>query len=326
MIMKKNLCISLFLLSTLMAFGQSLLMSSSSVTKDTGFVETPIVLQTKTGRIFGTLTTPREFTKGPLVLIIAGSGPTDRNCNSPMAICDAYKKLAHELAVNRIASVRYDKRAIGESAAAAKSESDLRFDDYVNDAKDWIQLLRHDKRFSQVDVIGHSEGSLIGMIAAAGADKYVSIAGPGQSADKLLKEQLSQQPQAVQDMCFPIIDSLKKGNTVDNVSPMLASLFRASVQPYMISWFKYDPQTEIQKLTIPILIIQGTKDIQVTVEDANRLSRANPKSQLVLIENMNHIFRTVVGDRDANVATYNMASLPLADGLVHDITGFVLAR
>ncbi len=291
---------------------------------DTNFIETQVILQTATGQIFGTLTLPKKYTKMPVALIISGSGPTDRDCNNPMMKCDAYKKLAYGLAENNIASLRYDKRGIAGSKAAGKSEADLRFDDYVNDAIEWIKLLKQDMRFSEITVIGHSEGSLIGMIAAGNADKFISIAGVGQTADKTLKEQLSVQPKEVQDIAFPVIDSLVKGKTVASVDPKLNSLFRPSVQPYLISWFKYDPQTEIQKLGIPLLIVQGTNDIQVGVEDAKRLSRANPNSKLVLILNMNHILRTVVGDRQANIATYSNPALPLATGLVGDLSGFIL--
>ena len=297
-----------------------------SVGKNLPFIETPIKLQTKTGQIFGTLTIPKTFKQGPLALVIAGSGPMDRNCNNPAMICDAYKKLAYELAENGIASLRYDKRGIAESTAAVENESDLLFGDYVNDAKDWIQLAKQDKRFTQIVLIGHSEGSLIGMLAATKADKFVSVAGPGQSANILLKEQLKAQPQEFQDLSFPIIDSLVVGKKVDNVNPMLKSLFRSSVQPYMISWFKYDPQIEIKKLTIPILIIQGTNDVQVSVDDAKRLSAASPESKLLLMDKMNHILRTVEGDRQANLATYNNADLPLAEGLVKAITDFILKK
>ena len=294
--------------------------------KDTALIETEVILETKTGQIFGTLTTPKRFSNIPVALIIDGSGPTDRNCNQTTMKCDAYKKLAHELAGKKIASLRFDKRGIAESNSAMKSESDIRFDNYISDATDWIKLLKHDKRFSKVTVIGHSEGSLIGMVAARYADKFISIAGAGQSIDKTLKEQLSVQPKEIQDLSYPIIDSLKKGKVVNNVNPKVAFLFRQSVQPYMISWFNYDPQVEIKKLTIPVLIIQGTNDIQITVEDAKRLSRANPNSQLALIDNMNHIFRTVNGDRQANLATYNNPSLPLADGLVENISRFILKK
>jgi len=296
----------------------------ASITKDTIFIESKITLQTKTGEIFGTLTTPEKFDKIPIALIIAGSGPTDRDGNNPMMKNNSLKALASELSKNGIATLRYDKRGIAESKNAGKSESNLRFDDYVNDAKEWIQLLKKDKRFSIVIVIGHSEGSLIGMIAGTSADKFISIAGPGQSADKIIKEQLSSQPKIVQDLSFPIIDSLKSGKTIKNVPTMLNSLFRPTIQPYVISWFKYDPQNEIKKLFIPTLVLQGTNDIQVSVEDAKRLSNANLKAELVLINNMNHIFRIIVGDKQANVATYSKGDLPIANELVKSITNFIL--
>ena len=296
----------------------------ASITKDTIFIESKITLQTKTGEIFGTLTTPEKFNKIPIALIIAGSGPTDRDGNNPMMKNNSLKILASELSKNGIATLRYDKRGIAESKGAGKSESDLRFDDYVNDAKEWIQLLKKDKRFSFVIVIGHSEGSLIGMIAGISADKFISIAGPGQSADKIIKEQLSSQPKIVQDLSFPIIDSLKSGKTIENIPPMLNSLFRPTIQPYIISWFKYDPQNEIKKLSIPTLVLQGTNDIQVSVEDAKRLSNANPKAKLVLINDMNHIFRIIVGDKQANVATYSKGDLPIANELVKSIKNFIL--
>ena len=297
----------------------------ASDVKDTAFIETEVILPIKSGQIFGTLTTPKKFSKIPVVLIIAGSGPTDRDCNQAMMQCNAFKKLAYGLAGNNIASLRYDKRGVAKSIGAAKRESDLRIEDYINDAKEWIQLLKQDKRFSKVIVIGHSEGSLIGMIAATNADKYVSVAGPGQSIDKALKEQLSTtQSKEVQDLIFPIIDSLANGKIVNNVDPELNSLFRLSVQPYTISVFKYDPQIEIKKLIIPILIVQGTNDIQVSVENAKRLSKANPKAKLVYIDKMNHIFRAVEGDRQANLETYNNFNLPLADGLVKEISNFIL--
>ncbi len=296
----------------------------ASITNDTIFIEEKITLQTKTGEIFGTLTTSEKFNKIPVALIISGSGPTDRDGNNPMMKNNSLKMLASELSKNGIATLRYDKRGVAESKAAGKNEIDFRFDDIVNDAKEWIQLLKQDKRFSKIIVIGHSEGSLIGMIAGATADKFISIAGAGQSADKILKEQLSFQPKDVQDLSFPMIDSLKDGKTIDNVPPMLNSLFRPTVQPYMISWFKYDPQNEIKKLSIPTLILQGTNDIQVSIEDAQWLSNANPKAELVLINNMNHILKIIEGDREANIATYYKGDLPIANELVKSITTFIL--
>jgi len=297
-----------------------------AVDKNAAYEETPITLQIKTGTLFGTLTLPKSFVKGPVALIIAGSGPTDRNCNNPQMTNDAYKKLAHELAERGIASIRYDKRGIAESVAAVESESSLVFYDYVQDAKDWIQQTKQDKRFTQVVVVGHSEGSMIGILASEKADKFISVAGAGRGIGVVLKEQLSSQPKVVQDEAFPMIDTLTMGKKLQHVSPAMMALFRPSIQPYMISWLKYDPAVELKKLKIPVLIIQGTTDIQVSVVDAKLLSAAKPDAKLLLIDKMNHILRTVDGDRDANLATYNNASLPLADGFVKEIADFILKQ
>ena len=294
------------------------------------YAESPITLHTTTGDIFGTLCVPANAKQYPVALIIAGSGPTDRDGNSPIGLySDCYKILAHRLAVNGIATVRYDKRGIGESRSAMTNEADLRFDNYVDDARAWMDSLKHSGRFTQVIVIGHSEGSTIGMIAAArlrrsAADKYISIAGPGESADAILKEQLATMTEPKRDTAYRIIDSLVAGDSVRYVPVKLRVLFRPSVQPYIISWFKYSPQEEIKKLHIPVLIIQGTNDIQVDTTQAKLLAAANAEAKLVLIPNMNHVFRIVAGDRMANVQTYNNPDLPISDELVNTISKFIL--
>jgi hypothetical protein len=292
--------------------------------QDTAFSGNKVVLETATGNIVGVMATPAGKSSMPVALIIAGSGPTDRDGNNPVMKNNSLKMLAAALLKQGIACLRYDKRGVGESAAALKSEAAIRFDDYVNDARAWISFLRKDKRFSKIVVIGHSEGSLIGMIAGKEADQFVSIAGAGQSADKILKEQLKAQPASVQDMAFPIIDSLSNGQLVSQVPPLLFSLFRPSVQPYLISWFKYDPATEIKKLSIPVLITQGTTDIQVSVEDAKRLHAAIPKAQLLIINGMNHVLKLASADRQANIKTYSDPNLPLAPELVQGIVDFTL--
>ena len=109
------------------------------------------------------------------------------------------------------------------------------------------------------------------MLAAQSSsiDQFVSLAGPGRSADMLLKEQLSKQ-KLVSYFANPLINDLVEGKQV-KAPFFLKTLFRPSVQPYLISWFKYDPSIEIAKLQIPSLIIQGSHDIQVSVEDAIKL-------------------------------------------------------
>ena len=288
------------------------------------FKESPLILKINIDQIFGTLTTPDLKTKFPVALIISGSGPTDRNGNNPMMKNNSLKMLAETLAKNGIASLRYDKRGIGESKASAVSEQTLVFENYTEDAKSWINLLKQDKRFSEVIVIGHSEGSLIGMIAGAKANKFISIAGPGESADKLIKAQIaSKSNKQLEDLTFPIIDSLKSGNTVNKVDPMLNALFRASIQPYLISWFKYNPQTEIKKLTVPVLVLQGNKDLQVTVKDAELLSQANKNAELLIVDKMNHVMKTIEGDTQANIESYNNESLPISEIMTSKIISFI---
>lgn len=288
------------------------------------FKESPIILKINTDQLFGTLTTPDLTKKYPVALIIAGSGPTDRNGNNPMMKNNSLKMLAEVLAKNGIASLRYDKRGIGESKASAISEQSLVFENYTEDAKSWINLLKQDKRFSEVVIIGHSEGSLIGMIAGAKASKFISIAGPGESADRLIKTQIaSKSNKQIEDMTFPIIDSLKSGNQVKKVDPMLNSLFRPSIQPYLISWFKYNPQTEIKKLTVPILIVQGNNDLQVTVKDAETLSQSNKNTELLIVDKMNHVMKIIEGDKQANLDSYNNESLPISEVMTAKIVSFI---
>jgi len=244
-----------------------------------------VELETKSGILYGTLLMPNSVRdKLPVALIIAGSGPTDRDGNNTMMKNNSLKMLAESLAKNGIASLRYDKRGVGESKAALKSELDINFQDYIQDAQGWIDLLKQNKQFSKFIIIGHSEGSLIGMNVAKNTNGFISLAGAGYSADMILKDQLGAQGKQVQDMCFPIIDSLKAGKLVNNVNPMLQSLFRASIQPYMISWFKHNPQEDIKTLKFPCLIIQGDNDLQISLNDAKLLANAKSNNQLVVIE------------------------------------------
>ncbi len=284
-----------------------------------------IILETATGQIKGTLLVPISTKKMPVVLIIAGSGPTDRNGNNPMMTNNSLKMLAEGLFAKGVASVRFDKRGIGESASVGVKEADLRFETYIKDVEDWINLLKTDKRFSEIIILGHSEGSLIGMIAAQKKEvkKFISIAGIGVPAAQIIREQLKSQPPAVLDLCLPILEKLEKGETVSNVPPMLNSLFRPSVQPYMISWFKYNPQKEIAKLNKPILIIQGTTDIQVGISDAEKLVAANKNSQKQIFEGMNHVLKDAPIDPQENAKTYTNPNLPLKAGLIEAIIKFL---
>lgn len=287
--------------------------------------ENSIVLKTKNGDIHGSILMPDHQGEFPVVLIIAGSGPTDRNGNNPMMKNNSLKMLAEGLAERGIASVRYDKRGIGESKQAGGDEKSLRFENYIDDAKDWIDFLHQNDSFTDIVVLGHSEGSLIGMIAAQKEEvnKYISLAGIGDPASKAIREQLKSQPPFVIDLSSPILDKLESAQTVDSVPPILLSLFRPSVQPYLISWFKYDPTVEIEKLRKPVLIVQGTTDIQVPVSNADVLAQSNPQAQKAIMEGMNHILKVSEADRMKNIETYSNPDLPLHPDLIDILIDFL---
>ena len=284
-------------------------------------------LNTGSGELYGSLVVPSvSKEKIPVVLIIAGSGPTDRNGNNIAGInCNAYKMLADSLAKYGIASLRYDKRGVAESRLAVTDESKLTIEAYINDAKMWMDQLKSDTRFSKIIVLGHSEGSLLGIVACARtkADGLISVAGIGRSADLILHEQLSNLPDTLKNESYGYLTKLKSGDTIAHPNPLLNSLFRPSVQPYLISWFKYDPSEEIQKLKIPVLIVQGTHDIQVDTTDAILLHKASPQSQLSMIEGMNHIMKVAPADRTENIKTYSDPNLPLDGKAVKTIVDFV---
>ncbi|WP_339252432.1 alpha/beta fold hydrolase [Sporosarcina sp. FSL W8-0480] len=307
------------------SFPLQLTKGSTEETPDTGEA---VQIDLEEGKMTGVLEVPKGDGPFPLMVIIAGSGPTDHNGNSPLipGKNNSLKMLAEELADKGVASIRFDKRGVGENQSLSGNEENILFDDFINDAAAWVQFAKNDNRFSKVGIIGHSEGSLIGMVAAekTDADSFISIAGAGRSIDQVLLEQLEPQlPVNLLKESDDILQKLKKGEQVEKISPELQSLFRPSAQPYMISWLKYDPVKELQKLSSPVLIINGTRDFQVPVADAEQLHDGKKDSKLVIIQNMNHILKEAPEDQVGNLATYMDPTLPLAKGLMDEIIDFL---
>ena len=287
-----------------------------------------VEVEVEGGTISGQLEIPQGEGPFPLFVIIAGSGPTDRNGNS-IALPgknNSLKMLAEDLAVNGVATIRYDKRGVGQNASLASREEDMRFDQYIDDATGWILFAKDDERFSKVGIIGHSEGSLIGMVASqkADADAFISIAGAGRPVDQILLEQLQVQlPVNLMEESTNIIGKLKQGEQVKTVSPELQSVFRPSVQPYIISWLQYDPVEQLQNVNGPVLLVNGNLDIQVPVKDAELLNQAKKDSDLLIVDKMNHVLKEAPAGREGNIATYSNPNLPLAKGLMDGIVDFL---
>jgi pimeloyl-ACP methyl ester carboxylesterase len=282
------------------------------------------------GTLHGTLELPRANGPCPAALIISGSGPTDRDGNNPLygGKNNSLKLLAEALASKGIASLRYDKRGVGESALAGTKEENLRFESFIDDAVLWGKELRKNKRFTRVVIIGHSEGSLIGLIACQkmGATALISIAGAGFPASQILHAQLQQRlPKDLFNDAEAIIDQLNQGKMVDSVPPALNTLFRKSAQPYMISWFRYDPAKEAAGLRIPILIVHGSTDIQLDMDNANVLAESNKLAKRITINGMNHVLKKVSGNFQEQISSYGDPRLPIAEELVDGIKAFIMS-
>ena len=259
-----------------------------------------------------------------LSVIISGSGPTDRDGNNTSLKSDYLKMLAEGLFENGVSSYRYDKRGVGNSIGNIQSGNDIKFTDYINDVVSIINHFKDTKEYKRIVVIGHSEGALIGMIASRLiADSFISIAGAGEDYLTLIQRQLSIQPPYVKSMSDPVIEKLKNKELVDSVPPLLNSLFNNTVQKYLIDASSYDPKQEISKLDIPVLIVQGSNDIQIEIKDAQLLHNAAKKSRIEIIKGMNHVFRQAPENRLLNMQTYGNPELSIDDSLVNLIVDFL---
>ncbi|ATA89532.1 alpha/beta hydrolase [Capnocytophaga stomatis] len=272
----------------------------------------------------GTLYTPNTSQPTDLVILIAGSGPTDRDGNQPLMKNNSLKFLAQELAKNEISVFSYDKRIFGLMKQNNLKEEELSFNDFIEDAVLVAEFFLKGKKYKSVTIAGHSEGSLVGMVASqkANVDKFVSIAGAGNSIDKVIEHQMETNAPLLLKQSKEILSELKKGNVVEVQNPMLQAVFRKSVQPYMISWLKYDPKTELQKLKMPVLIVNGTSDLQVPVSEAEILKEASPNAKFCIIEEMNHVLKTVTNSVE-NMQSYANPDLPINAKLVQEIADFV---
>ncbi len=285
-----------------------------------------VVIDVTGGKLKAALQMPETEQPVPLAIIIAGSGATTKDGNSIGGENNSLKMLAEDLAAQGIATIRYDKRGVGENMALMKKEEDLSVGLYAEDVQNIIAYAETDKRFSSIHIIGHSEGSLVGLLAASKKQvaSFTSVAGAGRALDETLIGQLS--PQLPPDLLATakhIIAELKKGNTVDGVPELFYDLFRPSVQPYLISLFQPHPAALLQQLKTRSLIVQGKNDIQVPVAEAEHFKQYAPQAETLYFEKMNHVLKDAPTDLEGNIATYSNPTLPLTDGLVEGIAKFI---
>lgn len=295
--------------------------------------EKPLEAPGPLGPLKGTLLAPAA-PDAPVVLIVPGSGPTDRDGNNPQGVkASTYRLLAEGLAAKGIATVRIDKRGMYGSAGAVADADAVTIEDYAGDVRRWVDAIRKASGAGCVWVLGHSEGGLVALAAATAKQDpavcgLVLVAATGRPMGQVLREQLRANPAnaPLLDQAMAAIDALEAGSRVDmaHVQPALRPLFRPKVQGFLISAFAIDPAALAARYAKPLLIVQGGRDLQVGVADAQRLRQAAAQSELVLLPEANHVLKAVeTDDRAANLATYGRADLPLAPGVVEAIADFV---
>ena len=270
----------------------------------------------------------------PVILIVPGSGPTDRDGNSPVGIQAApYRLLAEELAGEGVASVRIDKRGLFASAGAGHSNA-VTVADYVADLAAWSEAIASRRGGGCTWLFGHSEGGVMALAAvAADPPRYCGMilaAAPGRPLGDILREQLRANPAnaPLLSQAEAAIAALEAGAHYDtsDLHPALQPLFAPPLQDFLISLFAQDPAALIAATDRPVLIMQGRTDLQIGVQDAEALAAARPDAMLVLLDGVNHVLKAAPEDRAANIATYADPDLPLADGVVETIADFVNAE
>ncbi len=297
-----------------------LVVSSISFCQDKTYQEKEISV---TEWVDGTLLKPNAIEKPSLAIIIAGSGPTNRDGNQNFLQNNSLKKLAETLTNNGIATFRYDKRIV-KQIRQGNVDKDIMFDDFVSDAIAVVDYFKAQDTYTKIYVIGHSQGSLIGMLAAKDkTDGFISLAGAGNNIGDVLVEQVSKMAPTLEEETQRVVNGLKQGEMVENFPAPLASIFNLGVQPFMMNWITYNPTEILANLDMPILIINGTKDLQVSESEAEILKNANEKATLKIIKNMNHVLFEIEGDELENSKSYNESSRALSPELITTITEFI---
>jgi len=212
--------LTIYILSTLATFAQ--------------IKSEEVLLKNKNIELPGTLTYFQE--KTPLIIWIHGSGGINRKGNTPNYIQQFREAVNKE----QIAFFSFDKRTSNpKNIPFIKSE--ITFSHFIDDVQIVINHFKDDKRFSSIVLIGHSQGSLIGMKTLENVDKYISLSGAGETIDKTLIRQLSTQNPLIKKPLEDGFKELKETGTVKEVNPMLASLFSNPNKDFIYSWMVIDP-------------------------------------------------------------------------------------
>ena len=279
-----------------------------------------IIINNQAIQLPGTLTYSAE--NSPLIIWVHGSGNVDRNGNQKPVVKANYIKQFRD-AVNKqnIAFFSYDKRTANSKNSAFLKDG-VYINDFIFDVKEVVNHFKNDKRFSEIILAGHSQGSLIAMMALKNVNKYISIAGVGDTIDKIIVKQISTKNVEIGRIAEAHFRELNKTGEIIEINPNLISIFAKQNQPFLVSWAELNPIVEIKKINIPTLLINGDKDLQVQTMDAENLKKAKPDAKLVLIKNMNHVLKHIEKEEE-NMKSYMSPDYPISTQLIKTIVQFV---
>ncbi|HET9384050.1 MAG TPA: alpha/beta fold hydrolase [Gemmatimonadales bacterium] len=293
-------------------------------------VEAPYTIRNAGLELAGTLTTPRGVTKPvPVVVIIAGSGPTDRNGNSVMGIRpNSYAQLAWRLAERGIASLRYDKRALPGTKGTVDITT-LSLADFAGDARAAAESLATDKRFSRVLLLGHSEGASLALIAAKNGPPVagvISVSGLGRAVTTVIRQQLSRQVDSATLVRYDsAMGQYLRGEQPKDVPAGLEAFFVPMNLRFMRSWAEFDPPAAMRAVRQPVLIVQGGRDLQVTARDAELLKSGRPDAQMVIVPLANHVLKQAADTTLAGqMPLYQNPAAPIMAEVVNPIADWIL--
>ena len=298
----------------------ALLLAAQSPKADTvppaAVIEQPFVARNGAVELKGTLSLPASATgRITVALIVAGSGPTDRNGNNRAGLrTNTYAQMAWRLGERGLAVLRYDKRAIGAGPESGLSQWTI--DDYARDAHALADTLARDPRFSRVVLVGHSEGALLAIMAArdgAPVAGVASVAGMGRPMGAVLHEQLARQIDSTTLARFDVaMTAFLKGETPSDVPQGLGMFFVPVNRAFLASVYTLDPTAVMRAVRQPTLILQGAHDAQITVRDAELLHAAKPDARLVVLPKANHLLKEAPNATlAAQGATYSDPTLPV---------------
>lgn len=299
-------------------------------------VERPIEAAGPKGPLKGTLLTPAGAdARTPVVLIIPGSGPTDRDGDNPLGVKGgSYRQIAEGLAERGVSSVRIDKRGMFASAGAIADPNAVTIADYAADTREWIGSILKATGARCVWLLGHSEGGLIALASTTRAGPelcgLVLAAAPGRKLGDVMREQFKRNPAnaPILEPALSAIDALEAGKSVPvtDLPFPLDRIFNPAIQPFLTSLMSYDPPALARAYSGPILVLHGENDIQITAEDAQALASARPGVRRVEFKGLNHLFRPSGSSPQETQASYGDPFGKVPPEVPQAIVDFLRAR